>query len=180
MKYVALLRGVNVGGKNKIAMSDLKVCLEKLAFTEVSTLLNSGSAVFASAENDSKKLAAQIEKALIDNFHFDSELIRVLVLSQPQLRAAIESAPQGFGTKPDYHSDVAFLIEGSAEDIVQEFVCNPAVDTVWAGEGAIFYQRLSSQLTKSRIGKIIGKPFYKLMTIRTWNTVNRLYMRMNQ
>lgn len=181
MKYVALLRGVNVGGKNKIAMSDLKVCLEKLDFTEVSTLLNSGNAVFTSAEDDSKKLAAQIEKALIDNFHFDSELIRVLVLSQPQLRSVIESAPQGFGTKPElYHSDVAFLIEGDADEVAREFSCNPIVDTMWVGQGAVFYQRLSTQLTKSRIGKIIGKPIYKLLTIRTWNTVNKLYIRMNQ
>lgn len=179
MRYALLLRGVNVGGKNKIAMSDLRDCLEKLGFSEVSTLLNSGNAVFTSGEQDTKQLASQIEKVLIDDFEFDSELIRVLILSKEQLKKVIASAPKGFGEQPEtYHSDVAFLIEGSAAQVLNEFVCNPEVDTVWAGESAVFYQRLSSQRVKSRLSKIIGKPIYKLLTIRTWNTVNKLYQRM--
>lgn len=181
MRYALLLRGVNVGGKNKIAMSDLKTCLEKLGFTEVSTLLNSGNAVFSSTPEDARRLAKKIEKALIQGFQFDSELIRVLVLSREQLGQVIESAPKGFGSQPElYHSDVAFLIEGDATEAMKEFTCHPEVDTVWAGEGAVFYQRLSSQLTKSRLSKILSSPIYKLLTIRTWNTVNKLYIRMNK
>ncbi len=170
-----------MGGKNTLPMAELKLCLEKLGFSEVSTFLNSGNALFSTDEKSAEKLARQIEAALLQTFTFDSDLIKVLVLSRDELRAVIQSAPKDFGKHPEtYHSDVAFLMTGNADEAVSKFVCNPEVDTVWAGRGVIFYQRLSSQRTKSRLSKIMARPIYKSLTIRTWTTVNKLYQRMSE
>lgn len=178
MKYVALLRGVNVGGKNKLSMTDLKVCFENLGFTEVSTLLNSGNVVFT-ANDTAQSIARKIEASLIQTFKFDGQLIKVLVLSKNDINKVINQAPQGFGSEPDtYHTDVVFLINVPAEAAFAETECHPEVDVAWKGNGVIYYQRLSEKRTQSRLSKIISKPVYKSMTIRTWGTVQKLSERM--
>lgn len=178
MKYVALLRGVNVGGKNKIAMSELKVCLEKLGYDNVTTYINSGNVLFSSSKT-SAELAEQIEEALVKGFKFDSELIKVLVLSDAQLEKVIQSAPKGFGTHSEtYHSDAVFLIGQSVESAIGEFEIHPEVDRLWEGQGMVYFQRLSAKRTKSRLSKIVMKPIYKSMTIRSWNTVLKLQQRL--
>ena len=179
MRYVALLRGVNVGGKNKISMAELRICLQKLGFNEVSTFLNSGNALFSTSESDTKKLSKQIEEALTDNFTFESELIKVLVVSQKDLKEVIEQMPKGFAGEPEkYYSDIIFLIDISAEAAFSETECHPEVDKAWQGKNVIYYQRLGEKRTKSRLTKIIGKPIYKSMTIRTFNTVKKLFEQM--
>ena len=60
-RYVALLRGINISGKNKVPMSELKKCFEKLAFEEVKTYLNSGNVIFSSNEDNTEKMTAQIQ-----------------------------------------------------------------------------------------------------------------------
>ncbi len=61
-RYVALLRGINISGKNKVPMAELKTGFEKLAFEEVKTYLNSGNVIFSSDEDDTKKLTKQIQE----------------------------------------------------------------------------------------------------------------------
>lgn len=178
MKYVALLRGINVGGKNKISMADLKTCFENLGYQEVSTYINSGNVLFTSDKSDDF-LSHEIEDTLLTKFKFDSEIIKTLVISEPKLKSVIRSAPEGFGSEPEkYYSDVIFLIGSTSSEVFPQIDVNPAVDNVWRGDGVIYYQRLSAQLTKSRLSKIVGKPVYKSITIRTWNTVNKLYQRL--
>lgn len=180
MKYVALLRGVNVGGKNKLSMAELKVALEALGLTKVTTLLNSGNVMFE-ANNDAKKLARQIEASLLKTFTFDSDLIKILLVSERELKNVIEQAPKGFGSQSSrFHSDVVFIMEGTVKQLMAEVEVNPAVDKAWPGKGVAYYQRLSEQRTKSRLGKIIAKPIYKSLTIRSWNTVLRLRQKMEQ
>lgn len=179
MKYVALLRGINVGGKNKLPMSELRACLEALGFSDVSTLLNSGNALFETSRSTSADIAHMIEQTLKETLEFDSAHINVLVLSERELRTVLDSAPAGFGKHPkEYHSDVVFVIHGEPAAVAREFTCNPDVDTLWVGKGAVFYRRLSSQRTKSRLSNIVGKPVYKNLTIRTWNTVTKILARM--
>ncbi|HVF69754.1 MAG TPA: hypothetical protein VNA13_04295, partial [Xanthomonadales bacterium] len=73
-----------------------------------------------------------------------------------------------------YYSDVIFLIDVTADEAYKAFEPNPEVDAVWPGTGVIYHRRLIAQLTKSRMSKIIGKPIYKRMTIRSWNTTTKL------
>ena len=172
--YVILLRGINVGGKNKIPMSGLKKCLEGLGFSNVSTYIASGNVILKS-DIRAKDVKAQIEEVLPESFKLDNELIKVLVLTRDQFQAIIDHKPKGFGEQPEkYHSDAIFLMEIDSAQAMPVFDPRKGVDKVWPGEGVIYSQRLSSQRTKSRLSKIMGTPAYKSMTIRSWNTTTKL------
>ena len=169
--YVVLLRGINVGGKNKILMTELRNCLEKLGFSHVTTYIASGNVILSSSKSPAE-IKSLIETTLIKDFKLDSKLIKVLVLSHTQLQSIVDSKPKSFGDQPDmYHSDVIFLIELSVMKAMTVFNPREGVDTIWPGTGIIYSQRLSSLRTKSRLSKIIGTPAYQSMTIRNWNTV---------
>lgn len=171
---VVLLRGINVGGKNKIPMSELKRCLEDLGFSNVSTYIASGNVILKS-DKSAKEVKAQIEKILPENFKLDNELIKVLVLTRDQFQAVIDNKPKGFGEQPEkYHSDAIFLMGIDSAQAMPVFDPREGVDKVWPGDGVIYSQRLSSQRTKSRLSKIMGTPVYKSMTIRSWNTTTKL------
>jgi uncharacterized protein (DUF1697 family) len=172
--YIVLLRGINVGGKNKVPMSDLKKCLEELGFSNVSTFIASGNVILASDKHPTE-IKDRIEKALPASFKLHSELIKVLVLSCSQLQAVIDNKPKGFGDEPlKYHSDAIFLMDIDSAQAMQVFNPREGVDKVWPGDGVIYSQRLSSQRTKSRLNKIMSTPAYKSMTIRNWSTTTKL------
>lgn len=174
MKYIAFLRGINVGGKNKVAMAELKKCFEELGFTNVKTFIASGNVIFETAVTQNK-IAKKIESVLPQKFKLDSELIKVLIVSRKELNDIIKKAPKNFGQEPDkYYSDVVFLMNIKSQDAIKEFDPHPEVDKVWGGKGVIYHQRLSAKRTKSRMGRIAAKPIYKNITIRSWNTVVRV------
>lgn len=178
MKYVALLRGINVGGNSKIAMSELKICFEELGLENVQTYINSGNVLFYSGETNVNKLQKLIQKGIESTFGF---AVVVLVVTDSFLAQVINNGPKGFGEKPDmYHSDVAFVLSGGANEYYNLIETNPEVDKKWVDNGVIYYQRLSSKRTKSKMSKMVGKPFYKQMTIRTWNTVIKLQEMLKQ
>jgi uncharacterized protein (DUF1697 family) len=173
-KYLALLRGINVGGKNKVPMAGLKKLLEDIGLTDVSTYIQSGNAIFRSSLAAST-IARKIEEGLASAFKLDDELVKVLVLSRDQVRAVVENRPKGFGDEPDtYHSDAVFLMDIDRDEAFALFKPREGVDKVWPGEGVIYSQRLSAQRTKSRLSKIIESPLYKSMTIRSWQTTRKL------
>jgi uncharacterized protein (DUF1697 family) len=172
--YVILIRGINVGGKNKVPMTGLRTCLEGLGFSHVSTYIASGNVILESGKRPAE-IQAQIEKALPESFKLDSELIKVLVLTRNQLQAVIDNKPKGFGEHPEkYHSDAIFLMGIDSAQAMPVFDPREGVDNVWPGDGVIYSQRLSAQRTKSRLSKIVGTPVYQSMTIRSWNTTTKL------
>ena len=173
-RYLVLLRGINVGGRNKVPMASLREVLGELGYADVTTYIASGN-VILSSNKKSGEIQRQIEDALPKAFRLDSELIRVLVLSRAQLRAIVENRPKGFGDEPDtYHSDAIFLIGIDAKTAMEVFDPHPDVDRVWPGDGVIYSQRLSAQRTRSRLNKAITTPLYKSMTIRSWATTTKL------
>lgn len=174
MKYVALLRGINVGGKNKVAMAELKKCFEELKFKNVKTFIASGNVIFETSLTQNK-IAKRIELVLPRKFKLDSELIKVLIVSHKELKDIVKNAPKGFGEAPDkYYSDAIFLMGIRSQDAIKDFDPHPEVDSVWEGKGVIYHQRLSAKRTKSRMGRIAAKPIYKNITIRSWNTVQKI------
>lgn len=175
MKYVALLRGINVGGKNKIPMAELKFSLKEAGFRDVSTYIQSGNVILQS-DLDGPATSRKIEALLSSKFRLDSSIIKVVCLTPDQLQAVIDKKPAGFGEQPDmYHCDVIFLLDIDAAEAFEVFDPREGVDQVWQGQGVIYSQRLSSQRTKSRLSKIMMSPLYKSMTIRNWNTVTKLH-----
>lgn len=174
MKYVALLRGVNVGGKNKVPMGELRSLLTKAGFNKVRTYIASGN-VLLESNKSATTVARQMETLLVTHFKLDSELIKVLVLKEAELQAVITNKPKGFGDKlQKFHSDVIFLIGVEATKVMPVFKPKAGVDRVWAGKGVIYSERLSVRRTESRLSIIVSSPFYQNMTIRNWNTTTKL------
>ena len=177
-RYLVLLRGINVGGRNKVSMATLRELLESYGHTRVSTYIASGN-VILSSDRSAAAIKRELEAALPKTFKLDSESISVDVLTLAQLRAVVRKRPKGFGDHPDkFHSDAIFLIDIDATTALKVFDPRPEVDEVWPGTGVIYSQRLSAQRTKSRLSKIVGTPAYKSMTIRSWQTTLALLERM--
>jgi uncharacterized protein (DUF1697 family) len=172
--FLILLRGINVGGKNKVSMAELKKLLEGLGFLDVSTFIASGNVVLTS-DRKADEISAQIEAALPKAFELDSQLIKVLVLTRDQLQGVVDDRPKGFGDQSDkYHSDAIFLMGIEPAEAMPIFNPREGVDRVWPGNGVVYSERLSAQRTKSRLSSMMTSPLYKSMTIRSWNTTVKL------
>jgi uncharacterized protein (DUF1697 family) len=172
-RYVALLRGINVGGKNLIKMTELKICLEKQGLRDVVTYIQSGNVLFTSADAGSAKLVRQIEAALVAAFDYRAS---VVLRSRKQLQDIVGRAPKGFGTQPDrFRYDVIYLKAPlSAAAAIKSVPTNPEVDQVHAGTGVLYFSRLISKATQSRLSRLISLPIYQSVTIRNWNTTTKL------
>src|SRR6476646_7733644 len=98
-RYLVLLRGINVGGRNKLPMAALRELLESHGHTKVSTYIASGNVILTS-DQSAARIKRQLEDALPKTFKLDSELVAVLVLTRAQLRAVVRERPKGFGDQP--------------------------------------------------------------------------------
>jgi len=172
-QYITLLRGINVGGNNIIKMADLKSCFEGMGFTGVSTYIQSGNVIFFSGERDKAMLTMKIEKELSVRYNYTS---RIVLMTQQELEAVVAGAPSGFGSLPDeYKYDVMFLRDGlSPSGLIKQIPLTEGVDRVWDGPGVIYFARLGSRSSQSRMSKIITMSFYREITIRNWNTTQKL------
>jgi len=170
--YVALLRGINVGGNNVIRMAALREAFEALGFAAVRTYIQSGNVLFA-AKGTKRALTKRIEDALEGTFAYAAKIVLV---TAAELRAVVDEAPAGFGDDPTrYRYDVLFVKPPlTARAALADVETAPGVDEVRAGAHALYFRRLIAKATKSRLGKIVGKPVYKSLTIRNWNTTTKL------
>jgi uncharacterized protein (DUF1697 family) len=189
-RYVALLRGINVGGNNLIKMIDLAACFRALGFSDVATYIQSGNVVFTAAESGAEKLTRRIEAALDATFGGAAEHISkssrtpalragaasVFLRSRKQMHDIVARAPAGFGAQPArYRYDVIFLRPPfSAAAAMKSVPTRPGVDQACGGAGVLYFSRLISKASSSRLGKIASMPIYKSMTIRNWNTTTAL------
>jgi uncharacterized protein (DUF1697 family) len=92
------------------------------------------------------------------------------------MRSIVDRAPKGFGTQPDlYRYDAIFLKAPlTAKTAITHVEMKEGVDRCWAGNGVLYFSRLISRVTSSRINRIVGLPVYQQMTIRNWNTTTKL------
>jgi uncharacterized protein (DUF1697 family) len=88
--HVALLRGINVGGRNRVPMADLREVVTSLGHTGVSTYIQSGNVLFSTADTDTAKLTAALEAAIAERFGI---WVSVVVLSRDELAAVLASNP---------------------------------------------------------------------------------------
>ena len=175
-RYIALLRGINVGGNNIIKMTDLKAAFEEIGFTAVSTYIQSGNVLFSTQEQNKQTIEAKIEEHLSKRFDYKS---RVVLISTEHLHRIVTSAPETFGTEPEeYKYNVFFLKEPlTAEKAVESIHTKEDVDRIYTGEGVLYLSQLRSKASQSELTKIIGTPIYKEITIRNWNTTTKLLER---
>lgn len=171
--YVALLRGINVGGKNLIKMADLRACFEAQGFDDVRTYIQSGNVIFRTGQSDQALLADQIEAALAETFGYE---LPVVARSAGDMKEIVAQAPRDFGSEPEsFRYDVIFLKKPlTATGAMQVVTTKEGVDQAFAGNGVLYFSRLISRATQSHLSRIISTPIYQYMTIRNWNTTTRL------
>jgi uncharacterized protein (DUF1697 family) len=168
--YVALLRGINVGGRNPVAMAALREACEAAGLEEVSTYIQSGNVLFRTDE-PANSLEQEVERLVEARFGVP---LMVVVRSHRQLRAVVDVAPAGFGSST-HHSDVLFLKAPlTAAKAMRVVELRDEVDQAWPGNGVLYFARLSARRTQSRMSKIVGTPEYRQMTIRSWATTTKL------
>jgi len=171
MKYIALLRGINVGGNSLIKMVELKLAFEKSGYTNVVTYINSGNVIFESDEKDLEKITKKLEKNLSEEF---SMPLRVVVRSQKELQEVAEDIPVEW-KKEDVRKYVAFVKEPiQSDEAIKEFELKEGVDSVKQGNHVIYMTTKLEGLTKTRFTKLAGKKIYKDITIRNFNTVEKI------
>jgi uncharacterized protein (DUF1697 family) len=169
---VALLRGINVGGRNIVPMADLRQAFEAAGYDAVSTYIQSGNVLF---QSDARRRSLEADVEAMLERHFGVPIV-VVVRSHREFRSVVDAAPDGFGENPDtYHSDVIFLKAPlSAPRALRVVELREGVDTAWSGRGVLYFARLSSRRAQSRMSRIVGTPEYQQMTIRSWTTTTTL------
>jgi uncharacterized protein (DUF1697 family) len=172
-RYLALLRGINVGGKNLIKMTALRACLEAAGFLDVATYIQSGNVVFRARESNRAALTLRIERALAASFGYTAP---VVLKSRAQLAKIVARAPKRFGAAPArYRYDVLFLKQPLTAAVALKTVpARRGVDQLAAGPGVLYYSRLISRATQSHLAKLVALPIYQRVTIRNWKTTTAL------
>jgi uncharacterized protein (DUF1697 family)/uncharacterized protein YdhG (YjbR/CyaY superfamily) len=186
--YLALLRGLNVGGSNVIKMADLKEAFTGLGFSDVRTYIQSGNVMFCANKNAGKKSESALpkesalskERGLSD--FLESELsrkfsteIKIVLLGAKEIEAVVKNKPEGFGDDPDWHYDVMFIRKPlTAQALYETVSLKEGVDTAVKGKGVIYFSKLIARAGQSHLPRIIQSPHYKTITIRNWNTVTKL------
>src|ERR1044071_3052438 len=173
IQYVALLRGINVGGRNPIKMTELKACFEKHGLRDVVTYIQSGNVLFASPETDTVRLTTELEKLLAAEFGYEASLV---LRSLKQMKDVVARAPTGFGARPDaYRYDAIFLKEPLvAADAMKSVPLDEQADQAWPGTGVLYFSRLIAKASQSRLARLTSMAIYRSMTIRNWNTTTKL------
>ncbi|MGY3777883.1 DUF1697 domain-containing protein [Isobaculum melis] len=174
-RYIALLRGINVGGKNKIAMAELKIGFSELGMLEVATHLNSGNVIFSSPDDDAHALSNDIQFMIKDKFDLD---IPVHIVSQAALQELLEHAPDWWGNdnKAIYDNLIFLMSPLSYEAFYHEMGSPKAeLEQVEHYKKAVFWSFSRKDYQKTNWwSKTANSNVRNKMTIRTANTIRKI------
>lgn len=171
MKYIALLRGINVGGNRKVEMKRLKNLFESLGYTNVVTYLNSGNVIFESNTNQ-ETLQKEIPKELKKEFGFE---IQTLIKNKKEVIRIAKSIPKEWQNDSEQKTDVAYLFpEIDSKKTIDEFPVKKEFIDMRYIKGAIIWNIKKKEYNKSHLNKIISLKQYQLMTVRNVNTARYL------
>ncbi|MBI5486009.1 MAG: DUF1697 domain-containing protein [Deltaproteobacteria bacterium] len=169
---VALLRGINVGGKNIIRMEVLRASFEAMGFSSVRTLIASGNVVFRAAGADSRKLERAIEKALSHRHGYEG---KVVVRNLEEYERMMRAIPPGWGGERGRRYYVIFLRHAiDRASVLGELEVNAGVEEVRYVPGALLWSARLDGLTQSKMSKVIARPIYGEMTVRNLNTTRKI------
>jgi len=172
MKYIAFLRGINVGGKNKIKMETLREVFVGLGFQSVKTYINSGNVIFETTKLDDLKLAAKIESAIEKEFGLK---IRTIIRSIFEIESIIKSNPFAGQFESDKDLHVFFLDQEMPVDKRELLLSNNNEKETYSVRNREIYCLLRVGFSDSLMGKdYIGKKLKLPATARNWRTVNKI------
>lgn len=173
MQYILLLRGVNVGGKNKVVMSELKDQLAELGYVGILTYLNSGNILFHSKKNiDGVK--REITDILSENYEFN---ILFSLLTAKDFQLEVEKLPDWWSEPIARRDALFFTDECNRTEIMKSLERMPLGDEIiHIGEKAVFWGKYNEkEFLKTAYHKLLIKePFYKQITIRSGNTFSKI------
>ena len=174
-RYIALLRGINVSGKNKVPMAELKNCFESLGVMEVKTCLNSGNVIFSSADKNVTALIDPVERMMQRELGLD---IPVFIIPQEELADILRHAPDWWGTenKGNYDNLIFILPPATFPDIYYEIGApKEGLEQIQEYQSAVFWSFSRKDYQKTNWwSKTARADIGSKLTIRTANTVRRI------
>ena len=174
-RYIALLRGINIGGKNKIDMTELKEGFAEPGFTEVTTYLNSGNVIFSSAMDDKTALSNKVKRMIKDRFNLD---IPVFIVLQEKLKDLLNNAPDWWGDdNKDIYDNIIFLMPPLSYEEFFDEIGNPKseYEKVHNYKNVIFWSFSRKDYQKTNWwSKTASANVRDKITIRTANTVRTI------
>lgn len=173
VKYIALLRGINVGGKNKVPMADLRKTFETYGFTDVSTYINSGNIFFTSSETDAMTLKTICQNLILEAFNLD---ISVFVLPTEDLITAIDHAPEWWNQDKESVNNVIFVIPPMTFEGLLAEIGEPKqeYEQIIAYGNTIYWTAPLKTYSRSKWSHLNTNAIKKHVTIRNANTMNKL------
>jgi len=173
MVFVALLRGINVGGNNMIRMSSLKASFEKMGFKDVTTYINSGNIIFRSKEGDARKLEGNIERMLSREYEL---ACKVVVRSFSEIANLVEHLPKNWGDDERWRYNVMYLRHSiDSADVLDLLEIKKDIEQVSYCPGTLLWSGRVSEVTRTSMNKLPGKKIFQDMTVRNLNTTKKLY-----
>ena len=172
-RFLALLRGLNVGGQNVIGKDDLVRCFEELGFESVRTYIQSGNVLFRSTETRVAALTRAIEERLSERL---SNPVQAVVFTRARYRAAVAAAPDSWGRDDTRKHNALFTLRGvTSQRVVEQLPTpKPDIETLATGPGVIFWSIGKRDQTRTTWMKLAAAPVYQRVTVRNHRTVFRL------
>jgi uncharacterized protein (DUF1697 family) len=178
MRYVALLRAVNVGGTGMVSMADLKAAFEAAGMVRVRTYINSGNIIFSSDALDREQLTDSLQAAIREAVGLDIDL---QVRDEDELAAVVAAIPPDWTNDDTMRCDVVFLQpDVDRPGILEDLGPRPGVEDALYMTGAVVWRVDRENATRSRLTKIVGTKLYKRVTVRNCNTTRKLLQLMRE
>jgi uncharacterized protein (DUF1697 family) len=172
MIYIALLRGINVGGNNLIKMSALREICESVGFSNISTYINSGNIILCSEDDTAQTVASKISMAIQAKLRLT---ITVVAYEMEAYLKIIDAIPKTWLANNHLRANVIFLSNDiDKSSIVTELHPKNTIEEVFYVPGALLWAAQTSDLSKSSMLKLSKSRMYKNMTVRNLNTATRL------
>jgi uncharacterized protein (DUF1697 family) len=172
--YISMLRGINVGGHNKVPMDQLRAMFEALGFEQVRTYIQSGNVVFKAAKSNPADFSARIEKKILAQFGF---AVSVITRTPEEVHKAIQNNPFVKESKTEPAKVyIAFLSQAPAADAVKKLEALATVSEQLRHAGGEVYLYYRDGMGRAKLtGSVLEKVLAVTATARNWNTVTKLY-----
>ena len=171
-KYLTLLRGINVGGKNKVPMVELKKAFEEVGFLDVKTYINSGNVVFSYNKTDEVLLQNKCHEIIKNAFQCD---IKVMVINAMEFVEALDAAPKWWGIDTEsQHFAIYVIAPTSAETIIDSVGETKDFEQVFSYGRTIFWSSPVKTFQETKWAKVSSMDIYNDITIRNAKTTRKL------
>ena len=170
--YVALLRGVNVGGSNTISMTSLKLSFERLGLEDVRTFINSGNILFRSAGSNASALERRIDRVLAREHGLSSKAI---VRTEAEMARVVKTIAVRWKLDPRWKYNVMFLRRTiDSPRVLDGIALKPDIERVIYCPGTLLWSARLNGLSRTAMLKLVGQPIYQEMTVRGVNTTTKI------